>query len=78
MAYENGKLQCDSAPEKFAELGDSTGWGPCSGDVTHIDRKGYAYCERHGLVRRDAGVPCRKLRPAELRKLQRGEPLKAY
>lgn len=55
-----------------------TNWGPCSGDVTHIDRKGHTYCEAHGQMRRGSGIACRKLRPSELRQLQRGEPLKSY
>lgn len=49
------------------------------GSVGYIDDKGYAYCETCGpryqgtMWRR-----CRKLRPHELRKLQRGETLPSY
>jgi len=49
----------------------------CTEPVTHIDNKGFAYCTSHGVARRD-WVPCRKLRPWELRRLQRGEPLARY
>lgn len=49
----------------------------CTAPVTHIDRKGYAYCTTHGLERR-AWQPCRKLQPWELRRLQRGEALRRY
>lgn len=55
-----------------------TCWGRCSGAVTHLDRKGYAYCTTHGLTRRTSGIACRKLRPHELRRLQGGRPLKQY
>lgn len=49
----------------------------CTAPVTHIDQKGYAYCTKHGLERRDYR-PCRKLRPWELHRLLRGEPLTRY
>lgn len=49
----------------------------CAQPVTHIDPKGFVYCTSHGLSRRQV-MPCRKLRPAELRKLQRGEQLARY
>jgi len=49
----------------------------CTEPVTHIDSKGYAYCTGHGVARR-VWCPCRKLRPHELRKLQRGETIKQY
>lgn len=49
----------------------------CTEPVTHIDNKGFAYCTDHGITRRD-WCPCRKLRPWELRKLQRGEALARY
>lgn len=69
MGYENGKLKCD-------------GWCQRSeiraGDVAMIDRKGYAYCEPCGLTRRESGVPCRKLRPSELKRLLAGTPLTRY
>lgn len=49
----------------------------CTQSVTYIDNKGYAYCTEHGLDRQQ-WRPCRNLRPHELRRLQRGEPLAAY
>jgi hypothetical protein len=50
----------------------------CCNTVTHIDNKGYIYCERHGLQRRSSGTPCRKLRPSELKTLELGQPIKKY
>lgn len=49
----------------------------CTDPVAMIDNKGWIYCERHGLERR-SWKPCRKLRPHELNRLKRGEPLKRY
>lgn len=49
----------------------------CTEPVTHIDQDGFAYCTDHGLARR-AYQPCRKLRPAELAKLARGEQIAKY
>jgi hypothetical protein len=46
----------------------------CPTPVSYIDEKGFVYCEKHGLERRNP-IYCRKLRPHELRKLQRGEPI---
>ena len=53
------------------------GWCEHANPVTHIDRKGYAYCTPCGLIRRQY-QPCRKLQGWELRKLQRGEQLARY
>ena len=49
----------------------------CKEAVTHIDNRGFVYCTSHGLVRRYT-VPCRKLRPHELKRLHRNEPVKSY
>jgi hypothetical protein len=49
----------------------------CSKEVTMIDDKGFVYCGDDGLLRRD-WRRCRKLRPHELNRLRRGEPLRAY
>lgn len=49
----------------------------CPGDVTHIDSAGFIYCAAHGLQRRQY-EPCRKLRAHEVKRLQRGNPLKSY
>ena len=55
----------------------------CTDVVTHIDEKGFIYCAKHGVNRR--GYPggiynrrCRKLRPHEVKRLQRGAVLKGY
>jgi hypothetical protein len=48
--------------------------GGCHGPVTHVDDRGFLYCAAHG-EKRKADTPCRKLRPAELKKLERGEPI---
>jgi hypothetical protein len=64
MSFKNGTLRCDMEND-------------CESPVTHIDDKGYAYCETHGLQRRYYR-PCRKLRPHEVKKLQRGEALARY
>lgn len=48
---------------------------PCPSPVTHIDNKGFVYCERCGAARRTAGTPTRKLTTAESEKLTRGEPI---
>lgn len=49
----------------------------CVQPVTYIDNDGFAYCTGHGLDRQQ-WQPCRKLRPHELRRLQRGEQLASY
>lgn len=46
--------------------------GPCTDPVGYIDRKGYIYCERHGLRRRASGTPCRPLLKHELATLSEG------
>lgn len=51
----------------------------CAAAVTHIDESGFAYCAPHGEQRQASQwARCRKLRPHELRKLQRGEALARY
>jgi hypothetical protein len=49
----------------------------CTRTVTHIDNKGFAYCTGHGETRK-RHRPCRKLRPHERTKLERGEQLARY
>lgn len=62
----DAKLHCD-------------GWCDHANLVTMIGNKGYAYCTPCGIQRRESGYEnVRKLRPAELRKLERGEVLTAY
>lgn len=63
MSWDAGKLECDMTQD-------------CQAPVTHIDNKGYAYCQEHGLMRQSR--PCRKLRGWELRRLERGLPLTRY
>lgn len=49
----------------------------CIDPVTHIDQDGFVYCEAHGLSRR-TWQPCRKLRPHELRRIERGDQVTRY
>lgn len=49
----------------------------CAADVTHIDNKGFVYCTGHGEDRRER-IPCRKLRPHEIKQLTFGQPLSKY
>ena len=49
----------------------------CGFPVTHLDEKGFVYCAKHGEERK-ARMRCRKLKPAELAKLNRGETLAKY
>lgn len=49
----------------------------CAEPVAMIDGKGYVYCAGHGAARQ-MSQPCRKLRPHELRKINRGEPIAHY
>ena len=58
-------LQCDMS-------------GSCKEPVTHIEDSGFVYCTKHGLQRRAAGQRCRKLTPAELKRLKRGETIARY
>ncbi len=49
----------------------------CTTAVAMIDNSGFVYCAVHGMARR-AHRPCRKLTPAESKKLSRGETIKRY
>jgi hypothetical protein len=49
----------------------------CERPVSHLDQDGFVYCAAHGLARR-GWQPCRKLRPYELRRLERGETITRY
>lgn len=44
----------------------------CASPVTHVDHKGYAYCTVHGTKRRLSGIPTRKLRSSEIKRLKAG------
>lgn len=50
----------------------------CLEQATMIDKHGWVYCTDHGMARRSYDQPCRKLRPHELRRLQRGEQVRSY
>jgi hypothetical protein len=50
----------------------------CSEGITHIDDKGFIYCQTCGLIRKASGRRCRKLKPNELKTLESGLPLKRY
>jgi len=45
----------------------------CKEPVTHVEAKGYVYCARHAAY---SGRRARKLKPAEVKKLEAGEPIK--
>ena len=49
-----------------------------SSDITHIDEKGYIYCRECGPIRQGGWHRCRKLRPHELRRLERGLQVERY
>lgn len=49
----------------------------CPEPISMIDDKGFAYCTGHG-EQRQMYRPCRKLRPHELNRLNRGEQLAHY
>lgn len=61
---ENKKLKCDMTKE-------------CPEEVTHIDEKGFLYCARHGYQRKNV-MRCRKLRPAELKRILENQPIKKF
>ena len=83
----DSRMSCGSC-EHVGVVGDfknlqCDGRKDCPDIVTHIDEKGFIYCAKHGVDRR--GYPggiynrrCRKLRPHEVRRLQRGDVLKGY
>lgn len=49
------------------------------GTPAYIDDRGFAYCADHGPLMRDPMYRrMRKLRPHEVRKLQRGETIARY
>lgn len=55
------------------------GWCDGTPPVAMLGNKGYIYCQPCGLSRRSSGYEnVRKLTPAELRKLERGEVLSKY
>lgn len=48
----------------------------CRGTVSHVDEKGYVYCENHAVRRRASGIGCRKLRDNEVRRLEVGAAIR--
>jgi len=50
----------------------------CTEPVTYIDDRGWIYCTSHGQSRQSPWQRCRKLRPFELRRLERGDTVKRY
>jgi hypothetical protein len=50
----------------------------CTDGAMYISSKGFAYCANHAPARNDPYVRCRKLRPHEMRRLERGETLARY
>jgi len=64
MSYVNGKPVCDMDHD-------------CREPVTHLDENGFVYCTEHGIDRQ-YWKRCRKLRPHELNRIMRGEPVKRY
>ena len=49
----------------------------CPSEATHLDQKGFIYCEVHGVARRRF-YPCRKMRPHEVRRLLTGRTINKY
>jgi hypothetical protein len=47
----------------------------CKEPVSMIDNKGFVYCTKHG-ERRKMDVGTRKLKPAEIKKLEKGESIR--
>lgn len=50
----------------------------CLSEATHLDQKGFIYCERCGRWRKRSGYRVRKMRPHELRRIERGELIASY
>jgi hypothetical protein len=51
----------------------------CPEPVTHIDDRGFVYCAVHGPAMSDGYYRrCRKLRPHELNRINRGETIASY
>jgi hypothetical protein len=48
----------------------------CKEPVSMIDNKGFTYCTKHGERRKAGGVPCRKLKPGEIKKLENDQPIR--
>lgn len=64
MKIKTVKLHCDMTKN-------------CTNPITHIDHKGFIYCETHG-IHRQCYTKCRKLKQKELMQLTEGKPLGKY
>lgn len=49
----------------------------CTAPITHLDDKGWVYCTPHG-EQRQMSHRCRKLRPHELARINRGDTVRSY
>lgn len=49
----------------------------CTEPTTYMDDKGFIYCTEHGRDRQWYRR-CRKLRPHEVNRIKRGEPVRHY
>ena len=49
----------------------------CNLPTTYIDESGFIYCTGHGLARQSWKL-CRKMRPHELRRIERGQQIDHY
>jgi hypothetical protein len=82
VKVENGRVKKSDLRQALATLKDGKllcdGKKDCQAPVTHIDNKGFVYCEPHGKWRKSTGTPCRKLTGPELKELEAGKPLKKY
>lgn len=65
----------EMAPETFTLLCDME--RACLQAPAMIDTAGFIYCADHGFQRRQS-EPCRKMRPWEIRRLQKGMPIAHY
>jgi hypothetical protein len=44
----------------------------CPKAVSHIDNRGFVYCEAHGCQRKASGIPTRKLTDTNIQALKAG------
>ena len=55
------------------------GFNSCqSHDITHLDHKGFVYCAKCALIRKDHMRRVRKLRLWELKLIRSGQPVPSY
>lgn len=46
----------------------------CESEITHVDNKGWLYCDHHG-AQRNRSTPCRKLQAGEITRLENGQTI---